>query len=216
MSAACTYCDGDRKIRCDDAECFTCANDDYCAEAKVCLHCVMGDTLAGRVAKLRAEFETLREQSPLLRFVYAAVTTWETARVLATDPVGAARVVLDWCTRTPTWGLLAPVIADMLHNCVAHPLLFVTHKAPWVLRFHDATAVWAPPPQAEVVEEVAQFLYEIYCLCADWKNYQGLPCPRWNETATLGNPDATLTEKVRENWRAVASYVIANGFRSPL
>ncbi len=36
---ACTHCGGDRKIRCDDAECFICAQNDYCANAKTCDHC---------------------------------------------------------------------------------------------------------------------------------------------------------------------------------
>ena len=36
----CTQCGGDKKIRCDDVECYICAMDYYCDNAKVCTHCV--------------------------------------------------------------------------------------------------------------------------------------------------------------------------------
>jgi len=38
-TANCSHCGGDRKIRCDDAECLICAMDDYCANATACAYC---------------------------------------------------------------------------------------------------------------------------------------------------------------------------------
>lgn len=65
------------------------------------------------------------------------------------------------------------------------------------------------------VELTAQALYERYCEHARWLNYQGLPCPRWNAAATFGSPAATLTEAIREHWRATARFVLAHGFAYP-
>jgi len=39
----CTHCGGDRKIRCEDAECPICMVDNYCDNAKVCIHCAPPD-----------------------------------------------------------------------------------------------------------------------------------------------------------------------------
>ena len=38
-----------------------------------------------------------------------------------------------------------PKFYDFLHNCVAHPLLFLSGEAVWVIRFHDETARRAWP-----------------------------------------------------------------------
>jgi hypothetical protein len=57
-------------------------------------------------------------------------------------------------------------------------------------------------------ETYAQFLYEEYCSHADWKNYQGLPCPRWDDQATVGDPEKTLTPAVRSHWVHVATKVL--------
>jgi hypothetical protein len=37
------------------------------------------------------------------------------------------------------------VLAEFAHNCVAHPLLFWTRKAPWATAFHDWTSRIAWP-----------------------------------------------------------------------
>lgn len=44
------------------------------------------------------------------------------------------------------------------------------------------------------IEEVAQIAYQAYGTVTDFKNYQGLPMPKWNE----------LTPKIQEAWRAAA------------
>lgn len=46
--------------------------------------------------------------------------------------------------------------------------------------------------------QLAQKLYEIYCHDTDWKNYQGLPCPTWDN----------LTPAVQQHWMAVAAHVL--------
>lgn len=38
-----------------------------------------------------------------------------------------------------------------------------------------------------------QKAYEIYVVAVDGKNYQGLPCPEWND----------LTDKIKEAWATV-------------
>ena len=72
------------------------------------------------------------------------------------------------------------------------------------------------PPTDEEVERLARLMYESYCDHANWKNYQGLPCPRWNDAATLGNRDATLSEAVRGHWRCVARVAFEGDYREPL
>lgn len=48
--------------------------------------------------------------------------------------------------------------------------------------------------QEVTTETVAKSLYEAYGLSADWKNYQGLPMPSWDQ----------LTEAIRGHWTASA------------
>lgn len=31
---------------------------------------------------------------------------------------------------------------DFVHQCIAHPLLFITNESEWSVRFHDKTEVW--------------------------------------------------------------------------
>lgn len=44
------------------------------------------------------------------------------------------------------------------------------------------------------MRSLARDLYAVYCASADGKNYQGLPCPAWDD----------LTEAVRGHWTTVA------------
>jgi hypothetical protein len=44
---------------------------------------------------------------------------------------------------------------------------------------------------------LAKRAYEAYCDVVNWKNYQGLPVPRWHE----------LPAKIREAWMAAAKAV---------
>jgi len=71
-------------------------------------------------------------------------------------------------------------------------------------------------PSDEQVEAAAQRFYEVYCDHSDWKNYQGLPCPRWGAHAPKGDPEKIITEAVRSHWRSVARDAFSNGFRLPL
>jgi len=48
---------------------------------------------------------------------------------------------------------------------------------------------------------VARDLYATYCASSGGKNYQGLPCPAWND----------LTEAVRGHWFTVARRAMSPG-----
>jgi hypothetical protein len=37
------------------------------------------------------------------------------------------------------------LLADFVHNCIAHPLLFWTREARWAVRLHDRSAAIAYP-----------------------------------------------------------------------
>lgn len=53
----------------------------------------------------------------------------------------------------------------------------------------------------DAIRDVARSLYVAYVDNADGKNYQGLPCPAWNE----------LTSAVRSHWCAAALHGLSNG-----
>jgi hypothetical protein len=49
-----------------------------------------------------------------------------------------------------------------------------------------------------VAAVLAKDLYLAYCASSDWKNFQGEPCPPWDD----------LPETVRTHWGAVATFVL--------
>lgn len=54
----------------------------------------------------------------------------------------------------------------------------------------------------EEIEKLAKQSYYAYGNVTDFKNYQGLPMPKWE----------ALTDKIREAWRAAARYAFSEGY----
>lgn len=57
---------------------------------------------------------------------------------------------------------------------------------------------------AEQQEKLAKQAYYAYGSVTDFKNYQGLPMPEWEQ----------LTDKIREAWKAAARYAFNEGFEA--
>ncbi len=57
---------------------------------------------------------------------------------------------------------------------------------------------------AEKQEKLAKQSYYAYGSVTEFKNYQGLPMPEWEQ----------LTDKIREAWKAAARYAFNEGFEA--
>ena len=57
---------------------------------------------------------------------------------------------------------------------------------------------------AEQQERLAKQSYMAYGSVTDFKNYQGLPMPEWEQ----------LTDKIREAWKAASRYAFNEGFEA--